>query len=132
MRWKHCPAFQFADCQSDSFCFPCTINYFGWFLKKLFQKVVQRVINMHYSSDPGNLVAFIKSFQNKWISVLMLCHNINATVVTKTTQEQVTVRACWTVCSEHYFLMFFFECFLIQKMNRLQIDATQYLSVCRF
>lgn len=62
----------------------------------------------------------------------MLCHNINATVLTKTTQEQVTAQACITACSEYYFLMFFFECFLIQKMHSLQIDVTQYLSVRRF
>lgn len=87
---------------------------------------------MHYSSGPGNLFAFIKSFQNKWISVLTLCHNINATVLTKTTQEQVAAQACMTAFSGHYFLTFFFECFLIQEINSLQIDVTQYLSVRGF
>lgn len=104
----------------------------GLFLKKLFQKVVQRVINTHYSSDPGNLAAFMKSSQNKWISVLTLCHNINAVVLTKTTQKQVTVLAWARACSECYFLMFFFGSFLMQKMKSLQIDGTQGLSVSRF
>lgn len=75
----------------------------GLFLKKLFQKVIQGVTNPYYSSDPGNLVTFIKSFQNKWISVLMLCHNINATVLTKTTQKQVTAQTSITVYSEYSF-----------------------------
>lgn len=60
----------------------------------------------------------------------MLCHNINAVVLTKTTQKQVTVLA--RASSEYYFLMFFFESFLTQKMKSLQIDVTQDLSVGRF
>lgn len=60
----------------------------------------------------------------------MLCHNINAVVLTKTTQKQVTVLA--RDCSEYYFLMFFFESFLMQKMKSFQIDVTQDLSVGRF
>lgn len=60
----------------------------------------------------------------------MLCHNINAVVLMKTTQKQITVLA--RACTGYYFLMFFFESFLMQKMKSLQIDATQDLFVGRF
>lgn len=102
------------------FAFLAPLITSGLFLKKLFQKVVQRVINPHYSSDPGNLVAFIKSFQNNWISVLMLCHNINATVLTRTTQEQATAQACITDCSEYSF-----ECFSLNVFSSRRWIASQ-------
>lgn len=62
----------------------------------------------------------------------MLYHNINAVVLTKTTQKWVTVLAKVKACSEYYFLMFFFESFLMQKMKSPQINVTQDLSVGRF
>lgn len=108
LRCKSCPAFQLANHEPDNFCFSCTINYFGLFLKKLFQKVLQKVINMHYSSDPGNLGAFIKSFQNNWNSVRMFYHNINVPVLTKMNEKQVIVQTHITSHSEQYFLKCFY------------------------